>query len=105
MTEQDREIVDEVRNLPWDFNAGRKLKDLIIIIDRLNKQLTNLMEAGEQIKVFTQHVEPSRSDAEIIAATRLHSDRQCAGDLGVKYLIVGNLRCLAKKLKEVKDGQ
>lgn len=105
MTERDRKYIEEVGKqlgqMPEVFGASVVI-ELLVIIDRLDKQLTELKKEGKPVEIFAAHIEPTRRDDSIIDSTRLQSDRQCAGELGVVSLRVGNIRRLAKALKEVK---
>ena len=114
MTEQDKRIVDaasvwleSLGDVSPEFRrnwGAPTIASLIEIIHSLDKQLTGIVEAGEPIEKFVEHLEPDKIDDQFVDATRLVSDRQCFGELGVVCLTLGQLLRLAQALKGVKDG-
>lgn len=94
MTEQERMEVEDTRNCGWESYTNQAVMKLIEIIERLDKQLANLVEIGEPIGRFVQHV--SKKDDEHVLGTYA----LCPNG-NWRTLTLGNIRRLEKALKEV----
>jgi len=92
MTEQEKQTVKAAK----EFGASDLTQDLVILIERLDKQLTEIKEAGKFIDELVQLANK---------ADKVDDDywlMDCGGGR-LSEVEIGQVRRLAEAMKEVKD--
>lgn len=98
MNERDRIIVEAAKAwLADDTNVWGEestIVELVEIIDRLDKQLTNIVEAAEPLQFVVANMGSHIQDDDIAYVAKLPGGTQYA------YLKIGHIRHLAQAMKD-----